>query len=1057
MLKIAKIILSLALIILIMTEHLLFSVFAVEKNVEKDLEKKVNIKQNILTKSLNILENKIIKNKVKAFTKGKVTASFSTWTIIKSKTKDEKLDFSNIKFSEIKEKEKKVIEKKLKEKNIKMFNFWISTKNLIFSKPVKITIPVDYKDKVNLEILAKDNGNKDFYNSSLSIDSNIMCKKWISSISDKNTISSVKNGKITFYTCSASNIIIFEKKETSPAFLPNNLKGANKESKKYQNFLSDSASLVKEINIDSKKVLTSTWKDFENRDIIIELDSWTIIKNKDSKLKIDTSKVGISEAKQWDKDQIIQKLRIDSENKKLSFNENNVKTFEFWEINKSLIFSKPVKITIPVNLEDWKKTEVFVKHNWDIDFWISWLSLNPDSICNLDWSVTTKEKEISPIVKNWKVEFYTCSASSFTVNSWWWLENSNDLKLIIWDCWQFQLTYNWVNNINSWSPPNSWCNNTLDSWFALRVWTLTYWNESNNWTTATSTWTQVGNTYFWTTNLTKTIWNKNYTLKLNRNYTSPNNYFIMDYEISVPSWNTGNIRLNIWVDSSVWWTNTNEVWYYDYVYKTIWVYDNNSKQSLSIKHLSGTLWNWWKIWLPEDIRYIASLWLKYNNTTSLKIPWDLWFWVSWSFPTYPWTYTWSLEWSLKPYIETNIVDLQPAIWYPDWWTMRVWVEWFLPITVINNWNVTSSWNHNIVLSYSWNLISWPSSSFSSNWWDCGAEVLETITCNKVTSILSKEREIFYIPIKPKVDTLLFKPEFKVSLNNLWDGYLTNNNNSLVLTIWFLPEIIDEDPPTITSITPLSWSISPVWIKFAYNYFDTWSQIDQTTATWTLSKWNGSSWIIQTWALTPISISSGSTIFSSNNISYWKYKFDVSIKDNKANTTTWSSIFYLDQPEFTISTWSLDIWKLNIWSNTFSQNEITITVKTVWSPFQIILNKTNLMQNSLLDEIIDWDWLKWVWYLFIWDLHNQYNQANQNNQINLWGGIIASSFWVSNMMAEYISKINTNEILINQIWSINTSWNLYTYIYYLRMWALIDTQQPTWLYKTNLSLWINLSY
>lgn len=46
---------------------------------------------------------------------------------------------------------------------------------------------------------------------------------------------------------------------------------------------------------------------------------------------------------------------------------------------------------------------------------------------------------------------------------------SNDLRLIIGDCGQFQLYYNSGANMYTGNPPATGCNNTLDNWIALRI------------------------------------------------------------------------------------------------------------------------------------------------------------------------------------------------------------------------------------------------------------------------------------------------------------------------------------------------------------------------------------------------------------------------------------------------------------------------------------------------------------------------------------------------------------------------------------------------------------
>jgi hypothetical protein len=198
----------------------------------------------------------------------------------------------------------------------------------------------------------------------------------------------------------------------------------------------------------------------------------------------------------------------------------------------------------------------------------------------------------------------------------------------------------------------------------------------------------------------------------------------------------------------------------------------------------------------------------------------------------------------------------------------------------------------------------------------------------------------------------------------------------------------------------------------------------------LYKWD---WVSSWWAdisstklnLTWSTITITWATYPTNNLSYWKYRIDFGISDRSNNATSTWIIFYVDQPEIIVSTWSLDMWNLPVWSTKFSTWEITVTVNTVWAPFQVIMNKTQMVEWHSF-QLDDWNWAKWVWY---------------------------DKFPYSSS----ITMMNTDELLWSQSGSINVNWLRNSYTYKIKMWALIDNLQAWWNYQANLSFWLNLTY
>jgi len=256
-------------------------------------------------------------------------------------------------------------------------------------------------------------------------------------------------------------------------------------------------------------------------------------------------------------------------------------------------------------------------------------------------------------------------------------------------------------------------------------------------------------------------------------------------------------------------------------------------------------------------------------------------------------------------------------------------------------------------------------------------------------------------------------------DNSWIDYITINSAVADIT-W----------PDIISINYASWSLLPWWNhNLVINYNDSESWISTTSDIITLNKWNGTAWgwdISATWLdLWSKVVTVNSATYPTNNLSYWKYRYNFIISDNSANSSSTWAVFYIDEVELTVSSWSINMWNLNFWTESFSP-EIEVTVKTVWAWFDVIMNKTQLMTNINSEEIINYDWSEWFWY---------------DQEIYSWW---VTSIWV-------------NENIATQASSININWEQNTYTYKIKTAALITPDQEAWIYDTRLQFWIQLNY
>ena len=253
---------------------------------------------------------------------------------------------------------------------------------------------------------------------------------------------------------------------------------------------------------------------------------------------------------------------------------------------------------------------------------------------------------------------------------------------------------------------------------------------------------------------------------------------------------------------------------------------------------------------------------------------------------------------------------------------------------------------------------------------------------------------------------------------------TWNDNAFIDYVTYADSAIDSIPPKITSINYASWYLLPWWNhNLIINYNDAETGINTSTDIIALYKWDWVSWwanISTTWLnLTWKTITATVATYPTNNLVFWKYMYNFQISDNSGNSASTWAVFYIDQPEIIVSTWSFNIWTLTwTWLN-FSTNEIIVTIKTVWASFQVeVLKDTDLLTwgGSI---IIDWDGSKWVWYD-----KNPYTLVNKN--------------------------INSNPIIWTWVTNININWVKNIYNFPIKIGTLINLEQAAGTYNMSLS-------
>lgn len=252
---------------------------------------------------------------------------------------------------------------------------------------------------------------------------------------------------------------------------------------------------------------------------------------------------------------------------------------------------------------------------------------------------------------------------------------------------------------------------------------------------------------------------------------------------------------------------------------------------------------------------------------------------------------------------------------------------------------------------------------------------------------------------------------------------TSVDNQVTYTGW------DITPPVVTSMSIASGSLLPGGnhtLSIQYNDAD--SGIDTGSNFMQLFKWDGvSSYGADLfWSKMFLStLSSTGATYSTNDLEFGKYLYVFEISDNDGNTSTSTgAVFYIDEPEFTVSTPEINIWELNELSNTFSPT-VNVTVRTVGGAFNVTMDRSSsLSYNS--ENIPSYNGTVWYWF-----------------QQTPYTGVI-SEIWTSENIATQVALINTNG-------------DKNTYTYDIQIGALVDIEQAAWDYMGNLDFNIVLDY
>lgn len=298
-----------------------------------------------------------------------------------------------------------------------------------------------------------------------------------------------------------------------------------------------------------------------------------------------------------------------------------------------LNFSKAVKMSLKSDLAESENVSILVKHAWDKDFGTVWITTNNLATC-LSGISDTESNTTS--VSGWRVEFYTCGASTFFVSTWtpatmppgcntftnpgWWTGTGglygeyyawyyNDV-LTYFNTTAVWLTridplisFLWDSSSSRWNiiPPAWWSTSNYDNYSVRRRWSLYI---ATGWTYTFWISNADDATYLWldTPALTPTT----------------SNVFINAWWLHSPTTYTKSTYLNTWYVNLAMFYGENG---WD---NTVWLerqWPGFARQYIPTKNLCSAVINSKPAWV-----YGCNLWLKANKwfTTSTSSPYAVW-------------------------------------------------------------------------------------------------------------------------------------------------------------------------------------------------------------------------------------------------------------------------------------------------------------------------------------------------------------------------------------------------------------------------------------------------
>lgn len=220
------------------------------------------------------------------------------------------------------------------------------------------------------------------------------------------------------------------------------------------------------------------------------------------------------------------------------------------------------------------------------------------------------------------------------------------------------------------------------------------------------------------------------------------------------------------------------------------------------------------------------------------------------------------------------------------------------------------------------------------------------------------------------------------------------------------------------------TLFPIWnITVNYTYSDIWWWINSNpNYSFSLEKWNWTTWVSTTW-ITASWANSSQSYFTLSNLAFGKYRTSFNISDIAWNTAQKISIFYIDKLEMTIANTNINVWNLENWNITLWTQETIVTVKTLWAWFNLKIGWSWSI-SAWVNTINPWNWTNWFGF--------DYEET--------WSWNTKSYSWA-------VTQIN-NTNLSNYTKNIDSNWVQKTFIYKVKYWAKITNLNVAWIYNWN---------
>ena len=705
---------------------------------------------------------------------------------------------------------------------------------------------------------------------------------------------------------------------------------------------------------------------------------------------------------------------------------NNQFTFELGTKWKHLIFSKPVEVKVRTPYADGQKFRIRVRHANDKNYNTSGLTLDANATCDKKWWVSNKAS--FAYAKDGYIKFYTCWASSFTINAAGGTNVNTWLNIVVGDCAQAQIKYINTNQIYGGSVPASGCWSPW-SWPAMRIGSIVYGNNVGipfNGANTTG-WFQNGNKYSATTNIEALHTNNlYYNLKIEWEYQAPNDYFTWKWTINIPSGNTENVKFYYAMDTYIGGDDANDAGFYDVSSQSLGVFDTTDKFAVKFKVLSWLVWSAYEVKWYALVNYDTANGFDYDNSIAGAA--DNAMGMQWTLGSTPGEYSATVEWAYIPYGNSATPDLQVRLSGPTP-DFSVNQESTITATAYNAASGNSARNKRIRFTLPVGFTG-SNVAITDNGWSCAAFIPATriVDCTKNFTLNGNISDTVTIPLTPWVTTGGTNVTYTAAIARL-SGTTENptNNNTASRVEPVSSTALDTTAPTFTSVSIADNKlIGGGTFDIAYGYSDN-IAINSWSIQWSLYKWdtNTSSYMLYapSTALTFTGTTLTGTTAKITNIPMWKYRLDTTIVDTSNNQTTNSRTFYVDALLMNVSSDTYDIDNISTSPPALEQ---VITVSTVWAAFTIKINGTTLTQWG--NSIQTYTGSTW------WGYHTES------------GGIYTIT-----------PVAPSGSVVYSQSASINTSWQYNVYTFKLKYSGKVDDEQTFGDYTGNLSITITGDY